>query len=54
MSNLANVKRICPQCGREFQIRSNNQVLCSKECAKPYYKARRVRIHEEVMACSNR
>lgn len=48
MSNLADKTKACAFCGKEFKPNSNNQVLCSKECAKPYYKARRVRIHEEV------
>ncbi len=40
MSSNIRVKRICKQCGREFEARTTVTKTCSDTCAKRAYKAR--------------
>lgn len=40
MSSNIRVKRICEQCGREFEARTTVTKTCSDTCAKRAYKAR--------------
>jgi excisionase family DNA binding protein len=40
MSSIIRVKRICEQCGNEFEARTTVTKTCSDTCAKRAYKAR--------------
>lgn len=46
-------KRVCPECGAEFQPRRGNQVCCSEECSKSRF-ARQTRASNARIAMKRR